>query len=431
MVLLISTGFLQGLKNTMRLLHTSDWHIGHALGGHRRYGEHEAFLGWLARVIGEERVDVLVVAGDVFDSAAPTNRAQELYYRFLCRVAAGTCRHVVVVAGNHDSPTFLNAPGELLRVLGIHVVGSAPETAEEGIVTLRARGGAPEMIVCAVPYLREGDVRESGEGETPEDRERNLVDGIRRQYRDALAAAVAKRAALGAEDVPVVATGHLFAAGGGAAADDGARELYAGSLGRVPADAFPPGFSYVALGHLHAPQTVAGNPTRRYSGAPLAMGFGEAAREKSVSVVDFEKNAGDTAAVRVRTLPVPAFQRMERIAGDWESIAARMAELALSGERVWVAVEYTGDALLPDLHARAAECAAGTALVVVKVVNRTLPAAGLSGREEEETLDALDPESVFERCLETHGIAEPDRRELRRTYAELLHALRARDANAE
>jgi len=107
----------------MRVLHTSDWHIGRTLYGRKRYEEFEAFLTWLAETIQQNRIDALLVSGDVFDTSAPSNHAQELYYRFLCRVAASACRHVVVVAGNHDSPSFLNAPKELLKALDVHVVG--------------------------------------------------------------------------------------------------------------------------------------------------------------------------------------------------------------------------------------------------------------------------------------------------------------------
>ena len=109
----------------MKILHTSDWHIGRTLYGRKRYEEFEAFLTWLAETIQKNEIDALLVAGDVFDTSAPSNRAQELYYRFLCRVAASSCRHVVVVAGNHDSPSFLNAPKELLKALDVHVVGSS------------------------------------------------------------------------------------------------------------------------------------------------------------------------------------------------------------------------------------------------------------------------------------------------------------------
>ena len=127
----------------MKILHTSDWHLGRTLYGRRRYEEFAAFLEWLAQVIEGQGIEALLVAGDVFDTSTPGNRAQELYYRFLCRVAASCCRHVVVIAGNHDSPTFLAAPKELLRALDIHVVGMMSEHPEDEVLVLRDRDGRP------------------------------------------------------------------------------------------------------------------------------------------------------------------------------------------------------------------------------------------------------------------------------------------------
>ena len=135
----------------MKVLHTSDWHIGRTLYGRKRYEEFGAFLTWLADTIQQNEIDALLVAGDIFDTSAPSNRAQELYYRFLCRVAASCCRHVVVVAGNHDSPSFLNAPKELLKALDVHVVGSSTESPEDEVLVLRNDQDTPELIVCAVP----------------------------------------------------------------------------------------------------------------------------------------------------------------------------------------------------------------------------------------------------------------------------------------
>jgi len=121
----------------MKILHTSDWHLGRSLYGRKRYDEFSSFLDWLAQAIEDEKVDALLVAGDVFDTSTPSNRAQELYYRFLCRVAASCCRHVVVVAGNHDSPSFLNAPKELLRALNVYVVGSMPPCVRLVVASLK------------------------------------------------------------------------------------------------------------------------------------------------------------------------------------------------------------------------------------------------------------------------------------------------------
>ncbi|MDD4458087.1 MAG: exonuclease subunit SbcD, partial [Syntrophotalea acetylenica] len=247
----------------MKLLHTSDWHIGRTLYGRKRYEEFEAFLDWLVRVIQQHRIDALLVAGDVFDTSAPSNRAQQLYYRLLCRVAASCCRHVVIVAGNHDSPSFLSAPKELLKALDVHVVGSPGEDPQDEVLVLRDKQGRPELIVCAVPYLRDRDIRVAQAGESIEDKERSLVDGIRRHYAEVAARAEGRRAELYAE-VPIVATGHLFAAGAQTVDGDGVRELYVGSLAHVNSGIFPDCFDYLALGHLHVPQKVSGLETMRY-----------------------------------------------------------------------------------------------------------------------------------------------------------------------
>ena len=171
----------------MKILHTSDWHIGRTLYGRKRYEEFDSFLTWLAETIQQNEIDALLVAGDVFDTSAPSNRAQELYYRFLCRVAASSCRHVVVIAGNHDSPSFLNAPRELLKALNVHVVGSSSESLEDEVLVLRSELNAPELIVCAVPYLRDRDIRVAEAGESVEDKERKLLAGIRSHYAEVAA----------------------------------------------------------------------------------------------------------------------------------------------------------------------------------------------------------------------------------------------------
>ncbi|MBT8342382.1 MAG: exonuclease subunit SbcD, partial [Desulfatitalea sp.] len=229
----------------MKILHTSDWHIGRTLYGRKRHEEFEAILTWLAETIQQNEIDALLVAGDVFDTSTPSNRAQELYYRFLCRVATSSCRHVVVVAGNHDSPSFLNAPKELLKALDVHVVGSGTESPEDEVLVLRNAQDAPELIVCAVPYLRDRDIRVAEAGESVEDKERKLIDGIRTHYADVAAFAEQQREEFGGE-IPIVAMGHLFTAGGQTVDGDGVRELYVGSLAHVTAGIFPASFDYLA-----------------------------------------------------------------------------------------------------------------------------------------------------------------------------------------
>ena len=410
----------------MNLLHTSDWHLGRALYGRKRYEEFAAFLDWLADTIERERIDVLLVAGDVFDTSAPSNRAQGLYYRFLCRVAASSCRHVVVVAGNHDSPSFLNAPRELLKELHVHVVGSStPDHPEDEVLVLRNAQDAPELIVCAVPYLRDRDIRTAEAGESIEDKERKLTKGIRDHYAAVAALAEEKRNRLGG-DLPIVATGHLFAAGGRTMDGDGVRELYVGSLARVAAGIFPDSFDYLALGHLHVPQRVSGSATMRYSGSPIAMGFGEAGQQKSVCRVTFQ----DRAAT-VQRLEVPLFQQLECVRGDWDTIAGRLHELAATGGQGWLEVVYEGDEILGDLRERLEAAIADTGMEILRIKNSRIIDSVLGQMHAEETLDDLDVHDVFARRLALENLPEEQRQELLHAYRETLSSLHDDDLRAE
>ncbi|HCH27136.1 MULTISPECIES: exonuclease SbcCD subunit D C-terminal domain-containing protein [Psychrobacter] len=274
----------------LTVLHTSDWHLGRRLYGRMRYDEFAAFLGWLETTISEQHVDVLIVAGDIFDTMTPSNRAQALYYEFLGRVSRSCCQHIVIVAGNHDSPTFLDAPSHVLKFLNVHVIGTACEDLNDEVLVLDSTDGAPHCIIAAVPYLRDRDVRSSSAGESMDSKDANVIKGIRAHYDNVASIAKAKQAQLiksHQRHIPIIATGHLFAAGGTTTEDDGVRELYVGSLGKVSADMFDDGFDYVALGHLHVPQRVGGRETIRYSGSPIAMGFGEARQQKQVLLIQF------------------------------------------------------------------------------------------------------------------------------------------------
>ncbi len=408
----------------MKIIHTSDWHLGRTLYGRKRYEEFEAFLAWLAETIQQEQIDALLVAGDVFDTSAPSNRAQELYYRFLCRVAASPCRHVVVIAGNHDSPSFLNAPKELLRALDVHVIGSAPENREDEVLVLGKEEGSPELIVCAVPYLRDRDIRVAEAGESMEDKERKLIEGIRSHYAEVASWAEQKRTALGVE-IPVIGMGHLFTSGGQTVDGDGVRELYLGSLAHVDAGIFPDNLDYLALGHLHVPQKVKGSEIIRYSGSPLPLGFGEARQKKSLCLVEFTGTHAEVGLIEV-----PSFQRLERIKGNWEELSARILALSLAGSCTWLEVVYEGDKIIGDLRERLDAAISGSKLEILRVKNNRILARVL-GQSQDETLDDLNVNEVFERCLSVYKVPEDQRPELIRAYRETLSSLYEDDTQAE
>ena len=409
----------------MKILHTSDWHIGRALYGRKRYEEFEAFLNWLVALIEREGIDVLLVSGDVFDNSTPSNRAQEIYYRFLCRVAAIPNYHVVITAGNHDSPSFLNAPRELLKFLNIHVVGCASESPENEMILIAGPDDESRLIVCAIPYLRDRDIRTAEAGESVEDKERKIIEGIRSHYRMVYNAAEEKRSLL-KKPVPIVAMGHLYTAGGQTVDGDGVRELYIGSLLHVGTDVFPEYIDYLALGHLHIPQTVGGSDFIRYSGSPLPIGFGEAAHEKSMALVEFSQGTP-----RVTTIPVPCFQEMKTLRGDWQAIVRNIDDLKSKDSNSWLEIVYEGDEIAGDLRERLDEAIKETHIEILRVKNNRVLERTMNGMDVDETLDDLNATDVFKRCLELHKVPEDQRPELLSAYGEIIVSLNEQDKMAE
>ncbi len=413
----------------MKLLHTSDWHLGRSLYGRKRYDEFAQFLDWLVRTIGEESIDILLVSGDVFDTSTPSNRAQALYYRFLCRVSDSCCRHIVVIAGNHDSPTFLNAPKEILRALNVYVVGAMTETLRDEVIVLHDGQGQPQAIICAVPYLRDRDIRTVTPGETIDDKNAKLILGLKNHYADVCSLAEQKQAEFekdGYPGVPIIAMGHLFTAGGKTVDGDGVRELYVGSLAHVGEDVFPSSIDYLALGHLHVAQSVAHTAHIRYCGSPIPMGFGEAHQDKKVIVVQF-----DRTTPTIQELPVPCFQPMERIVGSLDEIHERLEQLKQNDSTAWLEIEYTGADIIGTLRDMLHDTLADASMEIRRIKNRRLIDRIISPMAENETLDDLNVNDVFERCLKAFNVPDEDRVELTGAYNEIIKSLHEEDVNAE
>ncbi|WP_019948031.1 exonuclease subunit SbcD [Hymenobacter aerophilus] len=410
----------------MRILHTADWHLGQRfIQGHERTEEHRHFLDWLITTIQEENVEVLIVAGDVFDTGSPSNQALELYYDFLLKLRTTGCRDVVVVGGNHDSPATLNAPARLLRHLRVHVVGCVPECFEDQVLVLDDAAGRPGLVVCAVPFLRDRDVRLSVPGESAEEREARIRQGLADHY--ARVAEVEQVWQLKALGLPVLATGHLYAAG--AAPSESERTIHVGNLGQVTAEHFPAVFDYVALGHLHRPQQVGGQMHIRYSGSPIALSFSEVDHGKQVLLVEF-------AAGRLtepRSLAVPGARRLVRFHGTLEEVSAALTAYDNAGYVLpaWADVQVhselsqleVAEALLKTIEALDRQQLVVLArrhlrLITLRPLGESDPAAEASLTP---SLHDFTARQVFEQRLE----AEPAeaRAELLRTFDELLEGL--------
>lgn len=401
----------------MRLIHTSDWHLGHRFHGRQRHEEQGRFLDWLVGSIEEQGIEALLVAGDIFDTTAPGSRAQALYYRFLHRLASSPCRHVVITGGNHDSPALLEAPRELLRQLDIHVVGMADGNPDKEILLLRDGQGLPELLICAVPFLRDRDIRQAAAGETLEEKGRQLREAIRAHYQQVCELADQRRREIDA-NLPLVVMGHLFVAGGRTMEGDGVRELMVGGLDRIDSSSFPEWIDYLALGHLHHGQQVAGSPTRRYCGAPLPMSFAEAGLRKEILLLTTRGRD-----VSVTPLTVPVFQSLASLHGDLDQLLAGLAQLKIHPDPAWVELIYEGETVVPRLRDELLAAVEGSALSVLRIRDSRIYDYVLRQAQEAESLDDLSVDEVFERCLESNHIEQGQRQILRGAFAEIVAAV--------
>nr|MBF0221667.1 exonuclease SbcCD subunit D C-terminal domain-containing protein [Desulfobulbaceae bacterium] len=397
----------------MRILHTSDWHLGQNFYTKDRKKEHEKFLNWLLHCLTANQVDALIVAGDIFDTAAPPNYALEQYYRFIKGLAKTPCRQTVIVGGNHDSASNLQAPKDLLKLFNVHIVGSiSKQSSVEDILVLDNDKGEPVGVVCAVPFLRERDIRSAVPGETYADKSLAYQNGIASYYCNMLTEALKICAGLGgAVRLPIIATGHLFTAG--SELSDGVRDIAVGSLDGISTSVFPAGYDYVALGHLHKPQRVGGHDTIRYSGSPLPLSFGEARLAKQVVIVDFV--AGKPA--EIRTVEVPGFQAIESVKGDWPVIENYFDSIRNREDEIWLEVVLETDDWGEQAKVRIDALAKGTSAQVLVVKRAGRNVLALRETASRPTLAEFLPAEVFGELLK---LAEIDD-EVKRTELTLCH----------
>ncbi|WP_257454966.1 exonuclease SbcCD subunit D C-terminal domain-containing protein [Archangium lipolyticum] len=281
----------------MRLLHTSDWHLGHTLYDTSREAEHSAFLEWLLDTLETQKVDALLVAGDIFDTANPSAEAQASWYRFVAQARRRCPRlDIVVIGGNHDSAARLDAPDPLFAALDVRVVGGLPRSRgsmdlERLLVPVKDAQGKVGAWVAAVPYLRPADLplvaEEVGD---------RLVEGVRSIYAEVLEGARSRRKAGQA----LVAMGHCYMVGTELSALS-ERKILGGNQHALPVDLFPEDVAYAALGHLHKAQRVGGREGVRYSGSPLPLSLSEASYAHQVLLVELD---GESLS-SVRPLHVP------------------------------------------------------------------------------------------------------------------------------
>lgn len=381
----------------MRLLHTSDWHLGHTLRGEvtREY-EHAAFLTWLLEACVREAADALVITGDVFDSATPPASAERMWFEFLAAARrARPAMDIVAIAGNHDSPARLGAASSVLRELGVHVVGGLPRRDDGALdldrILLPVAGG--RGLIAAVPFLRPVDV--------PSDE----LEPLTAIYGEVIEAARARRR----PDQALIVTGHLYVAG----ADTqylSERRVSIGGQESAPLRLFPDDIDYVALGHIHRPQRV-GRAAIRYAGAPLPLSLDEADYKNQIVSLQF-------AAGRLhdlRSLPVPRTIEIVRVprrgAAPLADVLAALGRLPLlvpgDPARPYLEIAVALDRPEPKLRALVEAALEGKSPRLIRLgTERTGDGNALGDRVAQQRLAELDPRDVFLRLWQRDH-AEP------------------------
>lgn len=415
---------------SLRILHTSDWHLGQKLHDRERNDEFDAFLQWMIDMINNEKIDVLLIAGDIFDTSTPTHAAQQKYYNFCTKLAQTCCRHAVIISGNHDSTSFIDVPSMLLQEMNIHAIGQArfgigkSGTPSDEVLVLKDLQGNDELIVAAVPFLNESDVRYSEAGEETADKEKKVIAGIAHHYEQTALEAERIRAG---RNIPVVALGHLYAQGGkltenetDSGEETSVRQTYVGTLGGINASVFSSAFDYVALGHLHIPQIVGNYEHIRYSGSPIAMGFGEAGQQKSACIIDFNGKER-----KISLIDIPCFHKMVRIIGDKSQIEDQLHKLIEENEDVYVSVTYTGCEEIADLYDFIDDIIKDTAFIhCLHTQDKSTQKRAINelNHISNITLEDLDEMGMFERLLDIGhpNMTMEDREILIHSFNELL-----------
>jgi exonuclease SbcD len=410
----------------MRILHTSDWHLGQHFMGKSRQTEHQALIDWLLVQVAEQAVDAVLVAGDIFDTGTPPSYARELYSQLVVSLhTAGVA--LLLLGGNHDSVATLSESRALLAQLGATVISAAGDDPAAQVVVLPQRTGEPGCIVCAIPFIRPRDVLHSQAGQSAEDKQLSLQAAIQAHYYSVYEAASQRQNELESElghKLPLIATGHLTTVG--ASTSESVREIYVGALEAFPTSAFPP-VDYIALGHIHRPQQVGGLEHIRYCGSPIPLSFDEAKQQKEILLVDLDASG----LKAVTPLPVPRFQGLVSISGNLSTLSGPIGAAAAEGSRerpTWLEVTVAEDDYLADLPARIEALITGWPVEVLRIRRQRGNATVQLAATCSETLDELSPHEVFARRLAQEALSEEIQQGLNLLFNSIVAALQGEES---
>ncbi|OKA19901.1 exonuclease SbcCD subunit D [Pseudomonas versuta] len=404
----------------MRLFHTSDWHLGQNLHGQERDFEHACFLSWLLDRLGEQQPDVLLIAGDIFDTVNPPVKAQERLYDFIVSAHEQQPKlTIVMIAGNHDSGSRIELPAPLMRRLRTHALGrvlwldDGQLDAERLLIPLPDASGEVAAWCLALPFLRPAEVTGGQLGD-------DYLRGIGQVHEWLIAAANARRK----PGQALIAISHAHMAGG-SVSQDSERSLIIGNAEALPASLFGPSISYVALGHLHKPQRVNREERIRYCGSPIPLSFSEIGYQHQILDVQLD---GETL-VSVEPLLIPRAVNLQRVGpAPLAQILSQLAELpdidllADALRQPWLEVRVTLDEPQPDLRQQIETALQGKSVRLVRIAAEYAGSGKRSGEDDSASLielDQLTPRELFSRAWQETYASEADEQTLK-DFAQLL-----------
>jgi exonuclease SbcD len=420
----------------MRIIHTSDWHLGQYFYGKSRANEHQLFLSWLLEQVPKYEVGAIIVAGDIFDTSTPPSYAREMYFDFIAKLHKTSCQ-LIILAGNHDSVAMLAESQSVLSNLSTRVIthvvpisedrddkiahsenGYDLETLNQQVFALGNGQGKTQAVICAVPFVRQRDGIKSKAGQSASEKQQSLQQAIAAHYQMLYQHAQLLARNIEQEQgqaIPIIATGHLTALGVSLndSKSDSVRDIYIGSLEAFPAAAFPPA-DYIALGHIHRAQRVAKSEHIRYCGSPIALSFDEAKQEKKVLVAEFSGHCLE----QVTDLVIPCFQPLYMVktsVDDLEiNLESTLAEFEiyqqdrkkisspLTSCKAWLDIEIDHGDHLSDLSQRVSELVSDLPVEVL-LVRRSKKSRkrqqNLLSHQDNSMLSELSLQEVFDSRL--------------------------------
>lgn len=409
----------------LKILHTSDWHLGHSLYGKTRAKEHQAFIQWLLALVEKEHIDLVIIAGDIFDTGTPPSYARQMYNDdLILKMDALGCQ-LVIVAGNHDSVSMLSESACLLKKFNTHVITRAGQNVDDQIIQIKDKNGDVGALICAVPFMRPRDIMSSVAGQSGADKDKALLKAMVEHYElifdkaKSIKQSLVESNAFSSSHLPIIATGHLTAIG--SLKSDSMRDIYVGSLSAFSPEHFPEA-DYIALGHIHKPSRVGGQAHIRYSGSPIHLSFDELDYEKEVQIIEF---AG-LDKPNISSVVIPRFQYMASIKGDLNTLKKAFATIGLEVEsqypnqRAWVEVVVENDDYLSDLNKYMDELIEDKPIDVLRIRRTRQQHNAMLVTGEKQSLSELQPQDVFAKRLETETLDETTKSRLTLHFEQIL-----------